>query len=186
MVVETGAPGANGNPARRGRGFQRAGALIAPQTRTAAARRGYAEARLKALWPDIAGPELAAVTRPVRLTLRRGPAGGLLALAVLGANGPQVQMLLPLLRERVNAVLGPGAVGRVQITQGTAGFAEPPAAFARPAPIPPDLGPLAAPLSSIGDPGLRAALETLARNVLSRSTIHGSATPAVSAAPEDP
>jgi hypothetical protein len=78
-------------------------------------------------------------------------------------------MLTPLVRERVNAALGPGTVGRIQITQG-AGFAEPAAAFAAPAPAPaPPLGALEVPLSSIGDPELRAALETLARNVLSRS-----------------
>ena len=42
-------------------------------------------------------------------------------------------MLLPLLRERVNAALGPGTVGRIQLTQAGAGFAEPAAAF-RPRP----------------------------------------------------
>jgi len=103
----------------------------------------------------------------VKLTPRRGPAGGLLTIAVLGAKGPQVQMLLPLLLERLGAALGPGVVGRVQITQPAPGFAEPPAPFAPPAP-PPDLGPLHASLSSIGDPELRSALETLAANVLSK------------------
>ncbi len=53
---------------RRYSGFRPAGALIGPQTRTAAARRGYADARLKALWSEIAGPEIAAVARPVKLT----------------------------------------------------------------------------------------------------------------------
>lgn len=166
MAGQTGAPRGNGK-----RGFRRAGALIEAQTRAAALRRGYAEARLKALWSEIAGPEIAAVARPAKLTLARGPAGGILTLCVLGANGPQIQMLLPLIRERVNAALGSAAVGRVRLTQ-AAGFAEPgPATFARPEPPapPPDLAPVADGLSSIGDPDLRAALETLARNVLSRS-----------------
>ena len=80
-------------------------------------------------------------------------------------------MLLPLLRERVNAALGPGTVGRIQLTQAGHGFAEPPAAFAapRPAGAAVDLGAVAGALSSIGDGDLRDALETLARNVLSRS-----------------
>lgn len=187
MGEDTGAPGGNGKPprgphkaegqARRTgpQGFRRAGALIAPQTRAAQARRGYAEARLKALWPEIVGPEAARLATPVKLTLARGPAGGLLTLAARPACGPQLQMLAPQIRERVNAALGPGAVGRVQITQG-AGFAEPAAAFApRPeAPAPdatpdaPDLGPMGDALSSIGDRDFRAALQTLARNVLSR------------------
>ncbi|PJN95090.1 hypothetical protein CNY89_10565 [Amaricoccus sp. HAR-UPW-R2A-40] len=80
-------------------------------------------------------------------------------------------MMLPLIRERVNAAMGPGTVGRVQITQGT-GFAEPAAAFrpkAEPEPEPEvDLGEVEDTLSSIGDRDFRAALETLARNVLSR------------------
>ena len=110
------------------------------------------------------------MARPVKLTATRGPAGGLLTLGVQGANGPQVQMPPPLIRERVNAALGLGTIGRVRITQ-AAGFAEPPAGFARPAaPEPaPDIAEFEAPLSSIGDDALRAALETLAQNVLSRS-----------------
>ena len=82
-----------------------------------APRRGFAQARLRALWPEIAGPEFAAICAPVRLARARGPAGGLLTVAVSGAHAPQLQMLLPLLRERVNAALGPGAVGRIQLTQ---------------------------------------------------------------------
>jgi hypothetical protein len=171
MADETGARGGDGKPTRRGRGFRRAGALIEPQTRAASARRGFADARLKALWRDIVGPEIAAVVRPLKLAAARGPAGGLLTLAVSGAHGPQAQMLAPTIRERVNAALGPGAVGRIQFRQ-AAGFAEAAAPFAAPpaaAPPPVSLAPLATPLSRIGDPGLRSALETLARNVLSRS-----------------
>ncbi len=143
--------------------------LIEPQTRAASARRGFAEARLKALWRDIVGPEVAAVAQPLKLAAARGPAGGLLTLAISGAHGPQAQMLAPLIRERVNAALGPGAVGRIQFRQ-AAGFAEPAEPF-RSAPVarPVDMAAVAEPLSRIGDPGLRAALETLARNVLSRS-----------------
>lgn len=159
---------------RRGKrkaGFVRAGGLIEPQMRTAAAKRGFAQARLRALWPEIAGPEFAAISAPVRLARARGPAGGLLTLAVSGAHAPQLQMLIPLLRERVNAALGPGTVGRIQLTHAAAGFAEPPAPFRPPAAAgpPPDLAPLRPTLSSIGDRDLRDALETLARNVLTRN-----------------
>lgn len=162
-------------PQRIARGFVRAGGLVEPQMRTAAARRGFAQARLRALWGEIAGPEFAAICAPVKLARARGPAGGLLTVAVAGAHAPQLQMLLPLLRERVNAALGPGTVGRIQLTQAAHGFAEAPAAFApRPAAeaAPVDLGEVGGTLSSIGDGDLRAALETLARNVLSRAKSH--------------
>lgn len=170
MAENTGARAGKYKSQRGFRSFRQAGALIEPQTRAASARRGFAEARLKALWLEIAGPEIAALARPVRLASARGPAGGLLTLGVLGANGPRVQMMLPLIRERINAALGAGAVGRIQVTQAApeGNAASEPAA--PPAPRkPPDLSALAAALSSIGDADLRAALETLARNVLSRS-----------------
>ena len=108
-------------PARLSRGFVRAGGLIEPQLRTAAARRVYAQARLRALWPEIAGSEFAAICAPLKLARARGPAGGLLTLAVDGPHAPQLQLLLPLLRERVNAALGPGTVGRIQLTHGAGG-----------------------------------------------------------------
>jgi hypothetical protein len=170
MSEDTGARRGKYKSQRGFRSFRQAGALIEPQTRAAAARRGFAEARLKALWPEIAGPEIASLAWPVRLASARGPAGGLLTLGVLGANGPRMQMMLPLVRERINAALGAGAVGRIQMTQAAPERMAPLEPFAPPAPCePPDLSPLAGALSSIGDADLRAALETLARNVLSRS-----------------
>jgi hypothetical protein len=157
-------------PARVSRGFVRAGGLIEPQLRTAAARRGFAQARLRALWPEIAGPEFAAICAPLKLARARGPAGGLLTLAVDGPHAPRLQLLLPLLRERVNAALGPGTVGRILLTHAAGGFAEPPAAgLVAPPRARPELGRDAGTISSIGDGELRAALETLARNVLSRA-----------------
>ena len=72
------------------------------------------------------------------------------------------------------ATLGPGAVGRIQLTQAVHGFAEPAAAPFHPRPEKPAGGepapvPVPEEISSIGDGELRGALETLARNVLSRS-----------------
>jgi len=171
MAEKTGTRGGEGKPARRARGFVHAGGLIEGQVRVCAGRRGFVQARLRALWPDIAGPEFAAICVPLRLARARGPAGGLLTVAVSGPHAPQLQMLLPLLRERINGALGPGTVGRIQLTQAVHGFAEPARPYAAEAPAPPpaDLGAMADTLSTIGDESLRGALETLARNVLSRN-----------------
>ena len=111
MAGDDGTGRAKDKPGRIGRGFVRAGGLIDGPMRTAAARRGFAQARLRALWPEIAGPEFAAICAPLKLARARGPAGGLLTVAVAGPHAPQLQMLLPLLRERVNAALGPGRGG---------------------------------------------------------------------------
>ncbi|MFQ8430067.1 DUF721 domain-containing protein [Amaricoccus sp. W119] len=158
-----------GPPERRARGFTRAGGLIGAQMGRVSARRGYLEARLAALWPEIAGPEIAAIAWPARLTLSRGPAGGALSLAVRGAHAPQVQMMLPAILERVSAAVGPGLVRRITLTQSPRAFADTPRAAAMPAhraPVPEEAVPEE--ISSIGDDDLRRALETLARNVLSR------------------
>ena len=120
MADDDGTRRGKDKPARLSRGFVRAGGLIEPQLRTAAARRGFAQARLRALWPEIAGPEFAAICAPLKLARARGPAGGLLTLAVDGPHAPQLQLLLPVLRERVNAALGPGTVGRIQLTHSPA------------------------------------------------------------------
>lgn len=164
--------GPNDKGLRRGRGFTRASGLIAPQMSRVSARRGYLEARLAALWPEIAGVEVAAIARPAKLTLSRGPAGGALSLVVRGAHGPQVQMMLPQILERVNAALGGPLIRRITLTQSPRGFAEQGEPFTPPPPRPaPQVPPEAMPeeISTIGDDDLRRALETLARNVLSRT-----------------
>ncbi|MFT3973970.1 MAG: DUF721 domain-containing protein [Amaricoccus sp.] len=136
----------------------------------AASRRGFAQARLRALWPEIAGAELASVCAPLKLTAARGPAGCLLTLAVAGAHAPRLQMLIPMLRDRVNAALGPGTVGRIQLAHAPAGFVAPPAPARAPLEgPPPDIGAAAESLSTIGDGELESALETLARNVVIRA-----------------
>jgi hypothetical protein len=164
------------SPARRARGFQAAGGIVAPKLAAAARHRGFLEVRLLTAWAEIAGPDIAAATRPVKMTRPRGPraeaVGGTLTIEADGARAPEVQMMLPTLRARVNASLGFPAVNRIQVLHAW-GFAEDQAGFAPPRPPEPEpdperLGPLIAEVSSIGDGGLRAALETLARNVLSR------------------
>jgi hypothetical protein len=167
-------------PVRRARGFQRAGRIVAPELAAAARRRGFSEARLLTAWPEIAGPDIAAATRPVKMSRPRGGAaqgrGGTLTIEADGARAPEIQMMLPVLVERINAALGFPAVARIQLLHGW-GFAEPAAPFrgpaprpsARPAPDPRRLDPLLRSASSIGDDGLRTALETLARNVVSRA-----------------
>ena len=160
-------------PKRKARGFLQAGGLIGQQMRTAQARRGFAQARLQSLWPDIVGADLAALCAPLKLTPTRGPAGGLLKLAVSGPHAPQIQMMVPTISDRINAALGPGTVGRIQLVQAALPVVQRgnghggAATRTRPAgPIP---EPMQENLSSIGDLELRDALQTLAENVLSRS-----------------
>ena len=162
-------------PTRRLRGFEAAGGLIGTQTRKAVEKRGFAIARLLTHWAEVAGPDLAALCRPVKIGHAKGAMGATLTVLTTGAAGPLVQMHLPALRERVNACYGYNAIARIAVTQtAPMGFGEgqtpftpaPPKAETRPDPA---LARKAqATAAPIRDPGLRAALEALAANVLSK------------------
>ncbi len=157
------------------RGFEPTARLLADRIRTAGEARGFAVARLLTHWPEIAGEELARVTRPVKVHYGREGMGASLTLLTTGAMAPIVEMQKEALRERVNAVYGYAAISRILLTQTAAsGFAEGQAQFmpAPPkAPPPPDpaiAAKAAETAAPIRDEGLRAALEALAQNILTR------------------
>lgn len=164
-------------PDRRLRGFEPAAGLLKDRLRTAGEKRGFAVARLLTQWEEVAGPDLAPLTRPVKVSYPKDGLGATLTLLVSPAHGPQVQMELPRLTERVNAVYGYRAIARIALTQTAAtGFAEGQTPFAgkpkpKPAPDPARLAQATGQMAPITDPGLRGALETLARNILTRATL---------------
>jgi hypothetical protein len=162
-------------PERRLRGFEPAAGLLKDRLRGPAEKRGFAVARLLTHWDEIAGPRLAGITRPVKVGFGREGLGATLTLLVAPAHGPQVQMELPALIERVNGAYGYRAIARIALTQtAETGFAEGQTPFRPAAPKPkaePDpvrLAETQRQLDGIADPGLKAALETLARNILTR------------------
>lgn len=158
--------------ARRKRGFEVAGALLANTLKAPAERRGFGEAKLLTHWAEIMGPEIAAIARPVKITWGRG-FGGTLVLLTTGGHAPILEMQKERILERVNATYGYRAVAHVHITQtAPTGFAEGRVAF-QPAPPKPPAAPDPARLAramadvdGIEDQGLKDALARLARNVL--------------------
>jgi hypothetical protein len=172
MAIRSGPPP---NPQHRRRGFEPAFGLMQDAVRAAGEQRGFAVSRLLTHWAEVAGPDLAARTRPVKIGYGKGPLGATLTLLVKASEAPMVQMALPLLLERVNAVYGYAAVRHIHLTQTAAtGFAEGQAAFT-PAPKPaahPDPALTAQATEAaegVRDPGLRTALEDLAQNILTRA-----------------
>ena len=161
---------------RRMRGFEAASGLVADRIRTAGEKRGFAVARLLTHWPEVAGPDLATCTRPVKIGYGREGMGATLTLLTTSAMAPMVQMQLPRLKDRVNACYGYSAIARIVLTQtATTGFAEGQAQFT---PAPPPAAPRPDPAvavraqetaAGVQDEGLRSALERLAQNVLTRS-----------------
>jgi hypothetical protein len=164
------------SPQRRQRGFEAAGGLVKAPVRAVGETRGFAVARLLTHWAEVAGEDLAAKTRPVKIGYGKGGMGATLTLLVKAAEAPMVQMALPQLKDRVNAVYGYAAVNHIHLTQTAAtGFAEGQADFAHgpkvvepPAPDPAILAKAHTVAEGVGDPSLRAALEQLAQNILTR------------------
>lgn len=159
---------------RRIRGFEPAFGLVKDPIRAVGEARGFAVARLLTHWAEVAGEDLARKTRPVKIGYGREGMGATLTLLVRGAQAPEVEMALPLLKDRVNAVYGYAAIARIHLTQtAPTGFAEgqvefAPAPKAPPAPAPAVLAQAAEAATGVGDPTLRAALEQLAQNILTR------------------
>lgn len=154
-------------------GFAQAGGLLASRVRAAGSTRGFSETRILTQWAEIVGPTLAAIAQPAKVSYARGGFGATLTVIARAAHGPELQMQLPAIRERVNACYGYNAISRVRITQvnRASGLAEPKPEFVHDAPPakadPQKIATLG--LDNVKDDGLRDALERLSTSVLTRT-----------------
>ncbi len=163
--------------ARRMRGFEPAAGLLRERIRKAGETRGFSTSRVLTHWAEIAGRDIAALCRPVKVSYAQGGFGATLTILATGAAAPLVQMQLPRLKDRVNAAYGFAAIARIQVTQTAAqGFAEPAPRFEGPnigTPSPEKLaharGVVGGLTEGVTDSGLKEALDRLATNVLTRS-----------------
>ncbi len=157
------------------RGFKRTATLLNDQIRQAGESRGFAVSRLLTHWAEIAGQDIAAIARPVNVGYGKGGFGATLTVLTTGPQAPMLEMQKEHLRDKVNAVYGYNAINRIRITQtAPTGFAEGQASFdhkpkqAKPV-ISTEIAAEADKVSrDVHDEDLRAALERLGRNVLSR------------------
>ncbi|WP_299664345.1 DUF721 domain-containing protein [uncultured Ruegeria sp.] len=157
------------------RGFKRTATLLNERIRQAGESRGFAVSRLLTHWAEIVGQDIAAIARPVNVGYAKGGFGATLTVLTTGPQAPMLEMQKEQLRDKVNAVYGYNAINRIRITQtAPTGFAEGQASFDhKPKPAKPAIAPeLAAEADKVSravhDEDLRAALERLGRNVLSR------------------
>lgn len=163
---------------RRSFGFRRADTLLQGRIRDASATRGFAQSRLLTHWAEIAGPHIAQIARPVEVSYGRGGLGATLVLLTTGSHAPMLEMEAPKLRERVNAVYGYNAISRIRITQtaptgfadGQVAFMQMPEGHVAADPAPAVRAKAAEQVAPIADEGLRAALERLAANILTKNS----------------
>ena len=137
--------------------------------RTAFRRFGFIQSSVVTRWPEIVGPRHARVCAPESIRFPPGEKSeGILQLVVVPAHAPIIQHVIPEIIERVNRFFGYRAVAKVKLRQGA--VKPPPAAES--AAAPPSLKPvpveLGESLRDIGDPELRAVLESLARSLGSK------------------
>lgn len=159
------------------KGFTRTSSLLQGRIRSAGESRGFAVSRLLTHWVEIAGEDIAAIGRPVNVSYSKGGMGATLTVLTTGAQAPMLEMQKETLRTRVNAVYGYNAIARVRITQTAAtGFSEGQVLFETraaqkgEAPLDPQIAKTAhAVAQPVGDDDLRAALEQLACNVLTKA-----------------
>ena len=135
------------------------GALIPRLTRPAFRRRSPESAQILADWPALAGPALAAMAEPVRLS------NFTLTLACNGPAAMELGMLAPMLMERLNGQLGRAAIRKIAFVQRAPRLAAPVLRRPPPGPIPPEAE---KPLATLPEGELQAALARLARGVFNR------------------
>lgn len=150
----------------RGMGARAISELMPEVGRTAFRRFGFIQSSVVTRWPEIVGPRHAKVCSPEAIRFPPGEkTDGILQLVVVPAHAPIIQHVVPEIIERVNRFFGYKAVAKVKLRQGAV---QPPPArqdtTAPPSlrPIPLELGES---LRDIGDPELRAVLESLARSL---------------------
>jgi len=132
------------------------------------AKQGFAARELVTRWADIAGPEIAAHSEPLKMQWPRPVEGqpqepATLVLRVEGPMALEIQHASDVILQRVNRFLGWSAVGRLALRQAPLSRRERP----RPsrAPDTQSVAKVAETLSSIEDEDLRAALARLGASI---------------------
>jgi len=155
----------------RPRGGQaRAIADLMPEIgRTAFRRFGFVQSSVVTRWPEIVGPQHARICAPEAIRFPPGEKNeGTLHLVVVPAHAPLIQHVIPEIIDRVNRFFGYNAVVKVKLRQGSVKPPPDQKTAAPPSlkPIPIELGDS---LRDVGDPELRAVLESLARSLEANS-----------------
>lgn len=146
------------------------GLAVASIVKPLVGKKGFLDVDILARWAEIVGPEVAANALPLRVQKpRAGSLEGATLVVRVGAAayGMVLRHGEPEVLARINGHFGYGAVSRLKIELGTL---PPPKPAPKPPPPPPELTPEeTARCAAVADPGLRDALEQLARTMKTRA-----------------
>lgn len=167
-----------GRVSRRPRkgGFRRAGTTYRSALNSVAAKKGFAESDVLLRWPEIVGGLKLGTCQPLSVKFSGDrQAGATLVVETTSARAPELDLMKPMLLERINQFYGYRAIGRIRIQQtaGASGFAEDQQAFEGPKPgAPTDQHRAAAATLTEGieSTGLRDALTRMGSHVLAAAS----------------
>jgi hypothetical protein len=142
--------------------------LLADVFSDAYAKQGFAARELVTRWAEIAGPNIAAHSEPLKMQWPRPVEGqpqepATLVLRVEGPMALEIQHSSDVILERVNRFFGWSAVGRLALRQAPLSRRDRP--VPAPAPDPKSVAEVAKTLSSVEDDALRAALARLGASI---------------------
>ncbi|HEV7603022.1 MAG TPA: DciA family protein [Bradyrhizobium sp.] len=132
------------------------------------AKQGFAARELVTRWAEIAGPEVAAHSEPLKIQWPRPVEGqpqqpATLVLRVEGPTALEIQHASDVILQRVNRFFGWSAVGRLALRQAPLSRRDKPTASR--APDAADVAEVAKTLSSVEDEELRTALARLGASI---------------------
>ena len=132
------------------------------------AKQGFAARELVTRWAEIAGPEIARHSEPLKIQWPRPVEGqpqqpATLVLRVEGPMALEIQHASDVILQRVNRFFGWSAIGRLALRQAPLSRRAPPAASR--APDPKSVAQVAETLTSVEDDALRAALARLGASI---------------------
>ena len=132
------------------------------------AKQGFAARELVTRWAEIAGPEVATHSQPLKIQWPRPVEGqpqepATLVLRVEGPMALEIQHASDAILQRVNRFLGWSAVGKLALRQAPLSRRHRPAAPR--APDPKEVAKVAESLSAVEDEALRAALARLGASI---------------------
>lgn len=156
---------------RKGR-FTQTGSYLKAAIRRVSETRGFAQSRLLTHWAEIAGPQMADKTKPVKVSFPKSGLGATLTLLCKGADAPMLEMSIPQLKDRVNATYGYQAISEIRLTQtAETGFAEEQQPFSAPKRNQRKVDETTnAAIDTVGDNSLRDALRQLSENLSGTNT----------------